>query len=136
LWYIIFHIKLHAPIDPLLVISKENLDRQPRITTDLEPIWQAIQLLHLLRRQLPAIEIEVVLDTRFCNRLWNDRPSLLDAPCDENLGWRLAFCLGNGFEGLVTVERRVGASKARVAGGVNPLRGVVCDKLGRGVVWV
>jgi hypothetical protein len=49
-------------------------------------------------------------------------------------------CLPFGFsyrkESLVTVERRVGAAKAGVAGGVNALGGVVFDELGGGVVRV
>lgn len=132
--YNFLHEIISYPKDPLLIISEENLDRQPRITTDLESIWKIIQLLYFLRCQLPAIKLEVVLNARFCNRLGNDRPSLLNTPGEKDLCRCLAFLLCYGFEGLVAVKRRVSASKARVTCGVDSLGGVVCDKLGGGVV--
>jgi hypothetical protein len=47
----------------LLVITEEDFDRQPIITAHLESIRQVIQFLHLLGCQLPAVKLEVRLNT-------------------------------------------------------------------------
>ena len=47
-------VKLH-----LLIIAKEDLDRQPSITADLEALRHRIQMLNLIIRQRPAVKLIV-----------------------------------------------------------------------------
>ena len=49
--------------DLLLVIAEEHLNRQPSVTANLEAVWQRAELLHLVVRQTPAVELVVALDT-------------------------------------------------------------------------
>lgn len=111
----------------LLIIPKENLDRQPRIPTDLKPILQPIQLLNLLILQRPPINLKVRINPRLADRLGNDTPPLLNTPHQEHLLRGLALLLGEGQQGGVLVQRGVGGAQAGVAGGVDALGGVVGD---------
>jgi len=120
----------------LLIIPKEYLNRQPSIPTNLHAIWDSIQLLNLLRRQLPAIELKIRLNPVLVHRLRDDRPALLQTPCKQNLCGGLAFLFGDGSERCVFDERRVGAAEARIASRVDTLGGVVGDELGGRVVGV
>ena len=120
----------------LLVIAEEDLDGQPRITTDLEPLRQRVNRLHLLVSQLPAINLKVSLDARRSHRLGNHTGSTLKTPHEEHLLYRLALLLSQLLERLVLVERRVGGAEAGVCRGVDVLLLEVVDELGGGVVGV
>lgn len=114
----------------LLVVAKEDLDRQPGVPADLEAFRQRANLLHLLVGQLPSIELKVTLDTRCCDRLGNNTGSALKTPHQQDLLDRLALALGKLLELLVLVERRVGGTKARVGGAVDALFLAVVEQLG------
>lgn len=64
----------------LLVIAEENLDWQPGITADLEAVWQAAELLHLLVCERPAVKLEVSLDAGSSDRLGDDAGAALETP--------------------------------------------------------
>jgi len=133
--YLLF-IPLYYLKNYLLVIPEENLDWQPSIPTDLETIWQTIQLLNLLSSQIPTIKLKIRLNSLLVNGLGNDGPALLHTPCEEYLLRSLALGLGEAEESLVLVERGVGATEAGVSGAVDTLGGVVCYELWGGVVGV
>ena len=120
----------------LLVIAKEDLDRQPRVTADLEALRQRVDLLHLLVRQLPAIKLEVTHDAGCCDRLGDDAGAALETPHEEDLGSGLALGLGDLSQSLVLGQRAVGAAEAGVGGAVDALLLAVVDELGGGVVGV
>lgn len=120
----------------LLVITEENLDRQPAVTTDLEAVLEVIQLMHLVSSQVPAIKLKVLINALLVDRLGDNAPALLQTPLKKHLLRGLALLLGDLQQGLILVQRGVGGSKARVACGMNTLGGVVGHKLGRRVVWV
>lgn len=61
----------------LFVITKENLDGQPAVTTDLEAALEVIQLIYLVGCKVPAIELKVLSNAFFGYALWNYTPSLL-----------------------------------------------------------
>lgn len=88
----------------LLVITEEDLNRQPSVTTDLEAILQAVQLLYLIRGQIPAIKLKVRLDTLFVDGLGDNGPALLQTPCEKYLLRSLTLSLGEAEESLVLVE--------------------------------
>ncbi|KAL7628471.1 hypothetical protein AAE478_002674 [Parahypoxylon ruwenzoriense] len=62
------------------IIAKEDFDRKPAISTDLEAVRQIVELTNLVLCQLPAIDTEVVLDSLRSDRLRDDVPAVLDAP--------------------------------------------------------
>lgn len=118
----------------LLVVPEEDPDRQPAVATDLEAVLEIIQLLDLVFRQLPPIQLEVAIDTCRVDRLGDDTAALLNTPQEQNLLGSLALFLSQLQKGRVLVERGVGRSQAGVARRVDALRCVVCDQLGGGVV--
>jgi hypothetical protein len=120
----------------LLIIPEEYFNRQPRVTADLEAVWQTIQLLHLLISQTPAIKLEVGLNTASSNGLGNDRGVALKTPHEQNLCGSLALGLSKLNERLVLRERAVGAAKAGVSRGVDALLLAVLDELWGWVVGV
>ena len=120
----------------LLVITEEDLDREPIIRANLEAVLQVVQLADLVGSQLPAINVKVAVNTRLVNRLGDDTPALLNTPHEQDLLRGLALVLGKLQQSRVLVERRVCGAQARVAGGVDALGGVVGNQLGRGVVGV
>lgn len=73
-----------------------------------------VELVDLLRCQLPTVDVEVALDTLRCDGLGDDVPALLDTPQKEYLLRCLALALGNGFQCRVLVKRRVSATQAGV----------------------
>lgn len=120
----------------LLIIPKENLNRQPRIPTHLKPLRHTAQRLDLLIRQFPTIQLKVLLHPLLIHTLWNNTPTLLDTPSKQYLLRRLALLFSKREQSLVLVKRRVGGSETRVAGSVDALGGVVGDELGGWVVGV
>ena len=96
----------------LLIIPKEHLDRQPPVLAHLEPLLDPINTLNLLLRQLPPVDLPVRLDARRRHALGDHAPPLLQAPSEQHLLRRLAFCLGDGEKLLVGVEGRVGGAEA------------------------
>lgn len=120
----------------LLVVAKEHLDRQPPIPAHLEALLDPIQRLHIISRQLPAVQLEIRLNTRLRHGLGQHREALGQSPGQQDLLRRLAFGLGDGQERVVLGERRVGAAERRVGGRVDVLGGEVGDELGRGVARV
>lgn len=64
----------------LLVIAKEDLDWKPAVTADLESVWKRVELLHLLRSELPSIKLKVVLDSGCGDTLWDDTSTTLKTP--------------------------------------------------------
>lgn len=120
----------------LLIVAKEDSDRQPSITANLETLRNRINLLDLLLRQLPPIQLKVGLDAARRHALRDDAPALLEPPEEQDLLRGLALGLGNGEEGLVGVERRVCRAKTGVAGAVDALGGAVGDELGGRVARV
>jgi hypothetical protein len=68
-------VRWHIAAVTLLV--EEDSDGQPRITADLEPGLDIAQLIHLFLRQLPAVELEVALNARLCDRFGDDASSSL-----------------------------------------------------------
>jgi len=119
----------------LLVITKEDLDGKPVITTDLEAVGDGINLGHLVVRQL-KVQVKVGLDARLGHALGQHAAALLDAPDEQNLLGRTALVLSNGQDRLVLVQRRVVAAQGRVRRAVNALGGVVRQQLGRRVARV
>lgn len=115
-WY---HIA--NPITNLLVITKEDLDRQPRVTANLEALRQRVDDLDLIIGQLPAVKLEVGLDTLSGDRLRDDAGTALQTPDKQNLLDCLALLVGKLLEFLVLVERRVSRAQTGVGGGVNAL---------------
>lgn len=91
--FIVCYLKTLVPSQKqnLLIISKEDLDRQPSVSADLEPLWQRVNLLDLLSSELPAIQLKVALNARRSNRLGNDRSTALKTPHEKNLLHRLAL---------------------------------------------
>ena len=114
----------------LLVVTKEDLNRQPRVTADLESLRQRVNDLDLVVCQLPSVKLEVALDALSRDRLGDDAGSALQTPYEEDLLDGLALLLGELLELLVLVEGRVGGTKAGVGGGVNALLLEVVEKLG------
>jgi hypothetical protein len=108
-----------APHNHLFIVSKKHLDRQPSITTNLEPIRQSVQFFDLLICQLPTLKLKVRLNTLLVDGLRDHRPAFLKTPCEQHLLWSLAFRFGDCEKGLIRVEGRVGAAEAGVAGAVN-----------------
>lgn len=51
----------------LLVISKEDLDGHPRVVHDLEARLDPVKSLHFILTQIPAIKLEIAV-----NSLWSD----------------------------------------------------------------
>ena len=92
----------------LLVVTKEDLNRQPRVTADLESLRQRVNDLDLVVCQLPSVKLEVALDALSRDRLRNHAGSTLQTPDEENLLDGLALLLGELLELLVLVKRRVG----------------------------
>lgn len=123
-------------LSTLLVIAKEHLDGKPRVAADLEPLRDGVDLLDLVVGEVPTVDLEVGLDAAVGDGLGDDAPALLEAPEEEDLLRGAPLGLGDGEEGLVGVEGRVGAAQAGVAGGVDALGGVVGDELGGGVAGV
>lgn len=121
---------------PLLVITKEDLDRKPVVTADLETVGQVVQRLDLVLRELPAVQLEVLLNALLVDGLGDDTPALLQTPQKQNLLGSLALLLRQRQEGLVLVQRRVGRSQARVTCAVDALLLVIGDQLGRWVIGV
>lgn len=62
-------------IAAVALLVEEDSDRQPRIATDLKSVWNTAQLGHLVRGQLPSIQLKVGFDSRLRNALGNDRRS-------------------------------------------------------------
>ena len=120
----------------LLVVTKENLDGQPSVTTDLEAVLQVVELVDLLICQGPAVDIEVALNAGLVHRLGDNTPALGNTPNEEDLLRSLALLLSDLQESGVPVERRVGGAETRVTSGVDALGGVVGNQLGGGVVGV
>lgn len=71
----------------LLVIPKEHLNGQPTVATDLEALLNAVQRLHILARQLPAVQLEVCLNARRGHTLGQDAEALGQAPRQQHLLW-------------------------------------------------
>lgn len=117
----------------LLVITKEDLDREPSISADLEALRQSVDLLHLLVRQFPAVKLEVGHDAGCCDRLGDDAGAALKTPHEQDLLDRLFLVLGKFLELLVLVERGVSGAETRVGGAVNALVLAVVEELGP--VW-
>ena len=92
----------------LLVVTKEDLNRQPRVTADLESLRQRVNDLDLVVCQLPSVKLEVALDALSRDRLGDDAGSALQTPYEEDLLDGLALLLGELLELLVLVKRRVG----------------------------
>ena len=113
----------------LFVITEEDLDRQPRVTADLEALRQRVNDLDLVVSQLPSVKLEVALDALSRDRLGDDAGSALQAPHEEDLLDGLALLLGELLELLVLVKRRVGGTKAGVGGGVDALLLEVAQQL-------
>jgi len=63
----------------LLVITKEDLDGQPVVTADLETVRSGVELLHLVVGQV-KVELEVGLDSRCSDGLWDDAGAALETP--------------------------------------------------------
>ena len=120
----------------LLIIPKENLNRQPSITANLKAILQVIKLVNLLITQLNTINLIVRVNASLANRLRNNTPPLVNTPNKQNLLRRLALVLGNLQQGGILVQGGVGGAQAGVASGVDALGGVVGNQLGGGVVGV
>ena len=131
-----YHRKIKRKRKILLVVTEEDLDREPAVIADLEAILQVVQLGHLVVSQVPAIEVKVAVNASLVDRLGDDTPALLHTPDQQHLLRALALLLGQLQQSRVLVERRVGRSKARVASAVDALGGVVGNELGRGVVGV
>lgn len=128
-------IKASAPTDNLLIIAKEDLDRQPRVAAHLKALLDAINGLHLVAGQLP-VQVEVCLDARLGDRLGQDGEALSQAPGEQDLLRRLALGLRERQQRLVLSEWRVGAAERGVGRSVDALGGEVVDELGRGVAGV
>jgi len=64
----------------LLVVAKEDLDWEPAVTADLEAVWEVAQSLELLVGQLPAVKLEVALDSRLGDGLGDDTGTTLETP--------------------------------------------------------
>src|SRR5689334_2002615 len=92
----------------LLIVAKEDLDREPTITADLESILEVRKCLHLFICQLPSIKLEVGLDPALRHRFGNDRGSSLQTPLEHELLWCLALLLCHVEQGLVFVQRTIG----------------------------
>jgi len=120
----------------LLVITEEDLNRQPGVTADLEAVLQAIKLSNLIVRQGQAINLIVAINAGLVDGLGDDTPTLLDTPDQQNLLRSLTLLLSELQKCRVLVQRRVGRAKAGVASGVDALGGVIGNQLGRGVVGV
>lgn len=114
----------------LLVIAEEDLDRQPRVTADLEALRQRVNDLDLVGSQLPAVKLKVGLDALGRDRLGDDAGPTLQTPDKQDLLDGLALLLCELLELLVLVERRVGGTKAGVGGGVDALLLEVVEELG------
>lgn len=102
------YVKTSVNSKDLLVIAKEDLDRQPRVTADLEALRQRVDLLHLLVGQLPVVELEVAHNAGCCDGLGDDTGATLETPHEQDLLDGLALVVGELLELLVLVERRVG----------------------------
>ena len=92
----------------LLVVTKEDLNRQPRVTADLESLRQRVNDLDLVVCQLPSVKLEVALDALSRDRLGDDTGTALQTPNKQDLLDGLALLLGELLELLVLVKRRVG----------------------------
>lgn len=119
-----------------MVSILENANWQPCIPTDFETIWQIIKLCYFFIRQVPSVKLEVGLDSVLVHTLWDNAPSLLNSPGQQDLLRRFPLFFRQGEEVLILVERRVRTPKAGISSAVNPFGGVVCYELGRGVVRV
>jgi len=120
----------------LLVISKEHLYGQPGITTDLEAFRHAVKLLQLLLSQVPPVKLKVRFDAFLVDGLGDDRPSLLYAPCKQNLLRSLTLGLCKSKKCFVGIKRRIRAAEAGVSCAMDTFRGVVFDELWRRIVGV
>ena len=89
----------------LLVVAEEDLDWQPRVSADLEPLRQRVDLLHLLIGKLPAVELKVALDARGSHGFGDDRSTPLESPHQEYLLDGLALLVGQLLELVVLVKR-------------------------------
>lgn len=132
--YRIYFVPILYPV--LLIVAEKDLDGQPVVVAHFEALRHGVNLLDLVVRQAPAVDIKVALDAGGRYALGDDAPALLHAPDEQHLLDRLALGVGNGLEGVVGVEGRVGRAQARVAGAVDALGLVVGDELGRGVAGV
>lgn len=88
------YVKTSVDSKDLLVIAKEDLDRQPGVTADLEALRQRVDLLHLLVGQLPAIKLEVAHDAGCCDGLGDDAGAALETPHEQDLLNGLALVVG------------------------------------------
>jgi hypothetical protein len=131
LWYLsIACRRLFSTKQRLLVVAEEDLDGQPAIFADLEALRKRVNLLDLLVSQLPAIHLEVALDTRSGDGLGNDGRTALQTPHEQDLLDALALVVGELLELLVLVQRRVGGAEAGVGSRVDALLLAVVEELG------
>lgn len=85
--------------------AKEDLDREPSVPTNFEPIWQTAQGLHLFVRQAPTIKLEVGLNPRWCDRLGNDAGASLQTPLEKYLSCGLPLFVCDLLQCLVLSQR-------------------------------
>jgi hypothetical protein len=88
----------------LLVITKEDLDREPGVTADLEALRQRVDLLHLLVGQLPAVKLEVAHNAGGGDGLGDNAGAALETPHEQDLLYGLALVVGELLELVVLVE--------------------------------
>ena len=74
----------YLDVSALFIIAVEYLNRQPRVSTNLESVLKVVKLVHLLRREAPSVELEVLLYSGLSYRFRYHGPALLDAPCEQN----------------------------------------------------
>lgn len=88
----------------LLVITEEDLDWQPSITTNLESRLHAVDSLHLVISQLLSIQSKVLLNASLGDGLGDNRGFALKTPEQQALLDTQTLLLSKVEKSLVLVE--------------------------------
>lgn len=78
--------------------------RQKSVADGLEPLFDAIDRLHIIVGQLPSTQLKVGLDSGGGDTLADYAPALLYAPLKQHLLHCLLLCISDVEQGLVAMQ--------------------------------